>query len=180
MKKTILFLCTAVLLASCGDDSVRPCPFKHIEKLDIDNGIINYHTYMEGDAHSGKKFSRAAAGEPSFGFGYIYQLPDTLKGETVIVDIDSWVRTGDLANNCEMIVSVKAGDSLLIWQGLGIKNAIKNANEWTNAKGFVLIPPTMTNLGQMTISVLAHNVDGKSFFDVDDCQISISQQASEE
>jgi hypothetical protein len=79
-----------------------------------------------------------------------------------------------------LIVSVKSGDSLLIWQGLGVKNAIKNANEWTNAKGFVLIPPTMTNLGQMTISVLAHNVDGKSFFDVDDCQISISQQASEE
>lgn len=178
MKKIFLALVAPVILMSCEGGEEHVNLFRHVEKLDIDHGVLGWNTYMEGDAHSGNLFSRTGPGA-NFGFGYNYVLPDSLKGETVVVDVNAWVRSGDLSNNCELIISAAGRDSLLLWQGLGIRNAIKNANEWTNVKGTAILPAHMTYLNPFIVKVMAHNIDAKSYLDVDDCEIVISQEGGE-
>jgi hypothetical protein len=167
-----------LLFTSCEEDEQAPPLYKHALNFDIDHGVINPQSYIEvADAHSGKKISRADVGT-NFGFGYSMSLPDSLTGRTVIIDVDGWVRTGDLSNGCELIVSANSRDSLMLWMGCGAKQLMKAPNEWTNVKHTVILNPNLTSKPDLIISILAHNVDAKSFFDVDDLKITFSEQGS--
>lgn len=173
MKNKILLLSmiTSFFFISCQEEE-EPALFKQTQIFDIDNGVFNTNTYVEGpDAHSGKRFSRADVGN-NYGFFYSYILPDSLIGKNVAVDLNVWVRTGDLSNGCEFVVSASSKDSIILWQGSGVKNAIKAANEWTNVNTTVIISSELTAKPNFKITLLAHNGDAKSFFDVDDLKVT--------
>jgi len=177
-QKLFIFLTLAFLgFASCEqEEELLSQNFSLTQVFDMDNGITNTTSYKEGnDAHSGKWFSRTDSAI-NFGFGYSYILPDSLMGRALDLSVEGWVRTGDVKNNCELVISVSTQDSLYIWVGCGVKNAIKNANQWTLVSNNFRIGQEITSKPNLKITVLAHNVDAKSFFDVDDVKLSIKEE----
>lgn len=177
LKKLAFFVIISFGLFSCMEES-EPRLFRQTQIFDIDNGVFNTNSYIEsGDAHSGKKISRADSGS-NFGFGYSTFLPDSLVGKELAVDVDLWVRTGDLTNTCEFIVSANSNDSMLVWQGCGVKNSIKAPGEWSNVIYTVNFPSSLTSMPNFKISLLAHNIDAKSYFDIDDLKFTIYEKTS--
>lgn len=179
MKKLLTLAIISLFLIGCEDEEAVQSKFKHTQNLDFDHGLLNYQSYRDGDdAHSGRIFSRADSAV-NFGFWYSYIIPDSLIGKNIFVDMDAWVRTGNISNFCEIIVSVRSNDSLMLWQGCGVRDIIKAPNEWANVKGLVSIPSSMTSKNNLCISILAHNIDAKSYFDVDDARIVFFEQGAE-
>lgn len=177
MKLTQLFIpvISALILTACQEEP-EPLSFTQTQLFDIDHGVFNTNTYIDGpDAHSGKKFSRADIGN-NYGFGYNYVLPDSLIGKDIAMDIDVWVRTGDITNGCEFVVSASSKDSIILWQGCGAPNAIKAANQWSNVISTVDIPSSLTSKPDFKITLLAHNGVAKSFFDVDDLKFTVYEK----
>jgi hypothetical protein len=181
MKKialTILSLLTlGLIIISCEGGEIKKETFKHKETIDMDHGLFNYNSIIEGDAHSGKKFSRANAGN-NFSLGYSYQLPDSLKGKSIAVNVTGWVRTGDLTNTCDIAVTATSNDSILLWTGCNIKEFIKNANEWTQISRSITFTPDITSKGNVYFNVMGHNIDAKSFFDMDDLNVEYVEVVS--
>lgn len=178
MKNLFVLLATIMFLISC-EEEVSPPKYKYIQNLDLDHGLLNYQSYINGDdAHSGRFFSRADSAI-NFGFFYSYIIPDSLIGKNLFVNVDAWVRNGDLSNQCEFIVSAKSKDSLLLWQSCDVRQTIKAANEWVNIKKIVSLPSSMTSLPNFRVDLLAHNIDAKSYFDVDDVNITFFEQGAE-
>lgn len=178
MKNLLYLIITTLFLTSC-EDEIAPPLYKYSQNLDFDHGLLNYPSYREGvDAHSGKIFSRADSAV-NFGFGYSYNLPDSLIGKNLFIQMDSWVRTGDISNYCELVISARSGDSLMLWQGSGVRELIRSPNEWTNIKALVSLPGTMTSKKNFCVVILAHNIDAKSYFDVDDVNITFFEQGAE-
>ncbi len=176
MKHIFISFALVALLTSCVQQDENVQTFSYPLSFDFDNGVTNTSSYVfRDDAHSGRVISRADSGV-NFGFSYIYAVPDSLIGRNLTLDIDAWVRTGDLNNNCELIVSAYTGDSLLLWQGCGVKSFLKAPNQWTNIRSSVGISPALTGNAGVKIKVLAHNVDAKSFFDVDDLNINLREE----
>lgn len=176
MKQLFTLLSLILLLASCVQQDETSATFSYQLSFDFDNGVTNTGSYVfRNDAHSGKAISRADSGV-NFGFSYVYLIPDSLIGSNLTLDVDAWVRTGDLNNNCELIVSAFTGDSLLLWQGCGVKSFIKAPNEWTNINSSIKITPLITGNPGVKIKVLAHNVDAKSYFDIDDLKINLREE----
>ncbi len=170
--KNIVILAFVVLGFVACEEEEEPATFSQTQIFDIDNGVFNTNTYIEvADAHSGKKISRADVGN-NYGFGYSYVLPDSLIGKDIAVNIDGWVRSGDLSSNCEFVVSASSKDSILLWQGCGVKNIMKAVNQWSNLNTVIIIPSTLTTKPNIKITLLAHNIDAKSFFDVDDLKVT--------
>lgn len=181
MKKSVIYFGIIVLfvslLSSCSEEAPRQ-KFKHVETIDLDRSFINLQTIIEGDAHTGKKFSRADVGN-NFGLGYSYLIPDTLKGKDLLVTINAWVRTGDLGNNCDVILSSTSNDSILLWTGCSIKDFLRNPNEWTTITKSVVVPAAVTSKNNAYINVIGHNIDAKSFLDIDDLVIEYKEIESE-
>jgi hypothetical protein len=174
MKKVVLFFATVLgtltLMTSCDGGSASAA-FRQVETIDMDHGIFNYHSIIEGtDAHSGKKFARVDSGA-GFGLGYIYQIPDSLKGKVLTVNIDAWTRSGDLSNVCDIVVTCNSGDSTSFWTGCAINEFMKNPNEWSHVVRTLTIPASVTSLGNTNINVMMHNIDAKSYFDMDDLKV---------
>jgi hypothetical protein len=174
---TLLALFTVLFIASsCGDDEVPANKFMYPINLDFDHGLANYNSYRVGDnAHSGKVYSRADSAV-GFGFYYSYILPDSMVGKNIMLDLEAWVRTGDLSNYCDLIASARGNDSVVLWLGCGARQAIKAANEWTFVKTNALLPSTMTSKNNFIVEIMAHNIDAKSYFDVDDVKIKFTEQ----
>lgn len=174
--KSILSLSVLSIFFIACQEEPEPLSFSQTQVFDIDHGVFNTNTFIEGpDAHSGKMFSRANAGN-NFGFGYSYILPDSMAGKDVAVDIDVWVRTGDVANGCEFVVSASSKDSIVLWVGCGVPKVIKTANQWSNVISTVDIPSSLTSKPDFKITLLAHNGMAKSFFDVDDLKFTIYEK----
>lgn len=170
-------VCLGFCLVSC--DNAPQATFKHVETLDWDHGIINPNMIVSGNAHSGNKFGRADTGQ-TFGPGYSYKIPDSLIGHNINVKIDGWVRSNNLDNNYDLILSCSAGDSLMVWNGLGIKDVIKTPNEWVNFSKSFSLTTQNTNLPNTYISVIIHNIDAGSIVDLDDLIITYTEPAVEE
>src|ERR1043166_4519200 len=95
LKKITLFLLSAVVLMSCGDDEMKSPSFKHVAILNMDN-ILNPNTISASKtSYSGRNICHVDSGQ-GFGIGYILQLPDSLIGKTIGVSVNAWVRTGKL------------------------------------------------------------------------------------
>lgn len=177
-QKLFIFLALGFLgFSSCEqEEELLGENFSFTQVFDMDNGITNTLSYKEGaDAHSGKWFSRTDSAV-NFGFAYTYILPDSMMGRTVDLSAEGWVRTGDLSNNCELVVSVTTPDSVYIWVGCGVKNAIKNPNEWTYVNTNFRVGQEITSNPNLKFTILAHNVDAKSYFDVDDVKLCIKEE----
>ncbi len=178
IKSLIAIPFLAFALLSCQEEE-EPQLFSQAQIFDIDNGVFNTNSYIEaGDAHSGKKFSRADVGN-NFGFGYAYNIPDSLAGKELFVDVDAWVRTGDVSNGCELILSASTKDSIVLWTGCGAKKVIQAPNQWSNVVATIAIPANLTALPNFKITVLAHNAEAKSYFDVDDLKFTVYEKAQE-
>jgi len=83
---------------------------------------------------------------------------------------------GDLTNNADIIMSAFVGDSCKLWLGFGAKEFIKEPNKWTNVKGRFNLSPAITSAENLKITVMAHNIDAKSYFDVDDLKIMFTEE----
>lgn len=178
MKKLLALAIISFFLTNCEDEA-GPSKYKYVQNLDFDHGLLNYPSYRDGaDAHSGRIFSRADSAV-NFGFGYSYTIPDSLVGKNLFIDIDAWVRTGNIANFCELIVSARSGDSLMLWQGCGARETIKAPNEWANIKRLIALPSGMTSKKNFSVVILAHNIDAKSYFDVDDAKLTFFEQGAQ-
>lgn len=176
--KLLAILCLIFFVfSSCEqEEELLSQNFSYTQVFDMDNGVTNTTSYIEGNnAHSGKWFSRTDS-SVNFGFGYSYILPDSLMGRAVDLSVEGWVRTGDIKNNCELVISVSTPDSLYIWVGCDVKNAIKNPNEWTFVSNSFRVGPEITSKPNLKFTILAHNVDAKSYFDVDDVKLSIKEE----
>jgi hypothetical protein len=161
------------VLISCSEE-ISTQKYRHVETIDLDHGLFNLHTIIEGDAHSGKKFSRADVGN-NFGLGYSLALPDTLIGKSMAVNVSGWTRTGDLSNGCDLVLTVTSNDSILLWSGCMAKEVMKNPNEWSFVSKEFVLPTEMTSKNNVYINVMAHNVEAKSFFDVDDIKVEYKE-----
>ncbi len=168
-----VFILMSILIVSCSSEPVKE-KYRHVETIDFDKSFLNLNTLIEGDAHTGKKFSRADVGN-NFGFGYTYAIPDSLKGKDLVVSINAWVRTGDLGNNCDLVLSCTSSDSILLWTGCGIKESLKNPNEWTLISKTIPVNANLTAKNNFFINVLGHNIDAKSFFDIDDLVVEYKE-----
>src|SRR5574343_213113 len=172
LKQLFIPVISSLILTACQEEQ-EPKLFEQHLFFDIDNGVMNTNTYIEAnDAHSGKKYSRADVGN-NYGFGYTYFLPDSLVGKPVSVDINAWVRSGDLSNNCDLIFSASSNENSLLWVGIGSKNVLTSPNQWTNVTNTFNLGPEITSKPNLRIMVLSHNMDAKSYFDVDDIAVSI-------
>lgn len=174
MKKLSYILLIPVLFfISCGDDEVKPIPFSQVEVFDMDHGVFGTNSIIEGaDAHSGKKFSRADINN-TYGIGYTYALPDSLQNDTISVNINAWVRKGDLTNSGEIVVSVGNKDSVFLWLPCSAKDVISNVNQWSQLERVINLPLNVTSREGLFITVMSTNLDGKSFFDVDDLRFEV-------
>jgi hypothetical protein len=175
MKKSIIFfmavLGTVVLMTSC--DGPEPPAFRQVTAIDLEygHGLFNYQTVIEGtDAHSGKRFARLEPGT-NFGLGYAYLIPDSLKGKVLSVNITAWTRTGDLSNTCDLAVTCTSNDSITLWSGCNAKEFMKNPNEWSQVVRSIIVSREVTAKPNSYINVMMHNVDAKSYFDMDDLKI---------
>jgi hypothetical protein len=176
MKKKLFFIlpfAAMLVLNSCSEEEVQ-IPFRHVQEIDLDHGVLNYQTVVDGDAHTGKKFSRITPGN-NFGLGYSYALADSLKGKAIAVTVNAWVRSGDLANNVDLAVTATQGETVLQWSGCNMKEFIKNPNEWTKVSRTIVVPSETTSKGNIYLNVIAQNIDAKSFFDVDDLNIEFTE-----
>ncbi|MCD6066797.1 MAG: hypothetical protein K0S33_1623 [Bacteroidetes bacterium] len=174
MKKAGLLLLTLIggltLITGCGS-TPESAPFRQVENIDPDHWIYNYNTVIEGaDGHTGKKFSRADSAN-SFGIGYSYLIPDSMKGKAFSVTVDAWVRSGDLSHVCDIALTCTSNDSITLWTGCGAKEFLKNPNEWTQVIRTITVPADITSKNNTYINVISHNIDQRSFFDVDDMKI---------
>lgn len=171
--KSLLSICLVTAIFISCQDEPEPSLFKQQLSFDIDNGVMNTNTYIEAnDAHSGKKYSRADVGN-NYGFGYTYFLPDSLIGKLISVDVNAWVRTGDLSNKCDLIVSASSRDSVLLWLGTGSDKVMTAPNQWSNVSSVINLSPELTSKPNLRIMILSHNMDAKSYFDVDDINVTI-------
>lgn len=174
MKKilfNLLVISAPFFFVTCVNEEPKPETFSHYANFDFDRGLFNTQTIIEGnDAHSGTKYSRATTGN-NFGIGFSYSLPDSLKGKQVYVSVNAWTRTGDVANANDIILSLTKNDSILLWVNCNFREFLKNANEWTDCKRIISLPSNLTDLDNVFINVMAHNIDAKTYFDVDDLSI---------
>ncbi|HRD37550.1 MAG TPA: hypothetical protein PLC65_02860 [Bacteroidia bacterium] len=178
LKKNLVILSFLTLIgfSSCEHDESKTVSFAYQQNFDFDNGPFNYNTIIENpSAHSGNKICRVDSGF-NYGFGYSYFLPDSLFGKEIVVNLDAWVRSGDLTNNADIIMSAFVGDSCKLWLGFGAKEFIKEPNKWTNVKGRFNLSPAITSAENLKITVMAHNIDAKSYFDVDDLKIMFTEE----
>ncbi len=154
--------------SSCTDDEAQKVPFRHVEILDMDHGVFNVNTIIEGDApHSGKKFSHTDSAN-AYGIGYSYCIPDSLKGDTISLNISAWVRKGNLSDNGDIVVSVTNKDSILVWLGCNSKDFITTVNTWSQVERTFKLPIKTTSREGVYINVMSFNNTAKKNFDVDD------------
>ena len=174
MKKAVLFFMASVaalpFFTACEGAGESASGFRHIEIVDPDHGLMNSQTFIEGaDGHTGRRFSRADSINP-FGMGYSYLIPDSMIGKAITVSVDAWVRSGDLSHGCELVVSCVTKDSLTLWQVCGVRDFLKNPNEWTNVTKSIDIPANISK-SSTYINVLTHNAEPRSYIDIDDLKI---------
>lgn len=171
-KNLIALFALGVLMWSCGDDQVSVPRFRQSIQLDMDN-IANYNTVRPDPApHSGHSICHVDSGS-NFGVCYVFSIPDSLVGRQISVDMNAWIRTGNLQNNCDIICSVTQGDKIKQWTGLSNKK-LQAPNEWTSVSGSALVNDSLMK-PDTKISIIVQNTDAKSYMDVDDLNINFSE-----
>jgi hypothetical protein len=55
------------------------------------------------------------------------------------------------------------------------KEVMKNPNEWSFVSKEFVLPTEMTSKNNIYINVMAHNIEAKSFFDVDDIKVEYKE-----
>jgi hypothetical protein len=171
IKKITLLLAAGAFLVSCGDDEVKMPPFRYSQNLDMDN-IKNIMTIRESStAHSGRNVCHVDSGS-NYGIIYTYPVPDSIVGKQLALDVDAWVRTGNVENNCEIVCSVACGDSVTYWGAIQTNEYIKTPNEWTNISKTIVIPKNSTSKPNSSISIITLNRAAKSYLEIDDLKIN--------
>lgn len=175
--KIYLFFSVTLVIAlfmGCGDDDVKPAPYKYSMNLNMDNYNNMLNVVESPNAHSGKKICHLDSGQ-NYGFFYTLNIPDSLIGKEFSVSVDSWVRSGKKDNKCGIICSVtSAKDSILVWESLEASTVIAQPNEWANLSGKIIIPPTAMMFGAK-INVMCFNSQAASYFDVDDLNVTYAE-----
>ena len=83
------------------------------------------------------------------------------------------MRSGDVTNHNDIIVSLTKRDSILFWGECVAKEFIKDPDRWCEVERTICLPINLTSKGDVFINIMAHNADAKSYFDVDDLKIEI-------
>lgn len=157
-----------VLLYSCSDEEAVKVSFRHVEVMDMDHGVFNTASIIEGDApHSGKKFSHTDSLN-AYGIGYTYVIPDSLRNDTITLNVNAWVRKGDLNDNGDIVVSLTNKDSILLWLGCDAKNVVTAINTWSQIDKTFKLPINITSREGVYLNVMSFNNGAKKNFDVDD------------
>lgn len=171
--KLLIAASLLVLLYSCSDEESVKIPFRHVEVMDMDHGVFNVNTIIEGDnPHSGKKFSRTDSLN-AYGIGYTYMIPDSLRNDTITLNVNAWVRKGDLNDNGDIVVSVSNKDSILVWLGCDAKSAVSSVNTWSQIDRSFRLPINVTSRENIFITIMSFNNAAHKNFDVDDLVIEV-------
>jgi hypothetical protein len=166
--KLLIPIALLVGITSCSDEESEKIPFRHVEILDMDHGVFNVNTIIEGnDAHSGWKYSHTDSIN-IYGIGYTYSIPDSLRQDTLTLNVKAWVRKGDLNDNGDIVVSISNKDSVLLWTGCNAKEFVSAPNVWSQVDRTFNLPINLTSREDVYINIMSFNSGSRKAFDVDD------------
>lgn len=166
-------LVIAVTTVSCDDEPVVIEKKNYIEtKIITVEDTTEKFTRIEGDAHSGKGFSRADSVN-RYGTGITYNIHDSLIGKDLRLNINMWARSGNPGNHV-FAVALHEGDNIKHWAQIDLKNHIAELNKWTNVIDSLSIPGTAISNKGMVLKIYSLNPDGISNLDTDDIEIKFN------
>ncbi|MBA4239245.1 MAG: hypothetical protein C0448_00860 [Sphingobacteriaceae bacterium] len=168
--KIVFVVWVTQLLVSC--DRPRNERITFLEKVHIDLESPSGANRTEGDAHSGKFFSRADSTN-IYGVGMIYNIPDSLIAKTIRVKFNAWVRIGDITSDKKYAFSLEDGKGTCMeWVQIDFRDYIEEPNEWVNVIDSVLFPAVFIEMPGMIIKTYSYNSSAKSTLDCDDVELS--------
>ncbi len=170
LVKTAFIFLFIILFVACGffENEKETLLEKKLFDLESTDGAKR----IEGDAHSGKYFSRADSVDV-YGVGTIYTIPDSLINKTIRVKFNGWVRLGDYKSDKKYAFSLEDGkNTIMEWVQLDFRDYIDEPNEWVHVEDDVLFPAVFIEKPGMIIKTYSYNSSGKSTLDCDDVELS--------
>lgn len=173
MNKYILAFLLS-LISFTGFSQTGPIQiFNNLELTDTVQPWINRNTIREGDAFSGRNFSRTDA-ENLFGLGWKGPVPSPFYSKNISLKITSMVRMGEGNGKVSMVISVMKADSVIFWVNKAFQNRIHTKEEWIGISDEIELPSNLTSAGR-TLLVYLWNEEGSVVCDLDDMELRFSE-----
>jgi hypothetical protein len=125
---------------------------------------------IEGNAHSGKRFSRIN-NQHSLGLSYSSELPNFIKTKNFALEVEFYYRMQGITSKAIITVSLELKDSLIFQQSVPVASD-SAVNRWAIFRYRSLFPG---NLPPNSVLSVTLKQNGKSAIDVDDYKISFNR-----
>lgn len=167
---TIVILCFFVFSGCCPFDK-EYCVQNF--SIDMENGLTNQGTRIEGNAHSGKFYSRID-GNNQFGSGLSISLPDSLVTKRAKLIFSVWIRSNVLQTKGSMALSITKGITPVSWNIFMTAGAISEPNQWTLFRDSIELPKRINGCTYNKIALFSFiEKNAPEKFDIDDLNITI-------
>lgn len=173
--KTLPVVAFSLAIVSCEPNApVEKTTFLETKTITLEDTLSN-GLKIEGDAHSGKYFSRTDSAS-IYGCGTIFNIPDSLLQYDIKIKFNGWVRIGDLSKDKKFAFSLEGSDGKsIVWEQIDFKKRITETNKWINVIDSVLIPGNMITKSNLIIKTFSYNPDGHSTLDCDDIELTFNK-----
>jgi hypothetical protein len=128
---------------------------------------------MSANPHSGNALCRLDT-KMSFGPGFSYAIPNEFQKKELRIIIKGWIRSNRVFSTASVIVSTTEGADVLSWQGVPLRNYVKDLNQWNYFHDSLIVAAGFNNRNYNTISVYAYLGEGEGeVLDFDDFEITV-------
>jgi hypothetical protein len=176
MKRIVIVLTAIIFLYSCGNHKKKsgPLDFSNDFEGQIGWTDIPHGTLMFGNAHSGKVLSKTTP-ENQYSFGFHRFLKDLSTKRIKKAEISVWVNLSSANSTGSLVLAIDSAGTGLFWKGIPTKDFTTTPDKWTEMKGSILIPETVSRNGELKVYFWN---SGKDPILVDDIDVSLKEASN--
>jgi len=156
MKRIVIVLTAIIFLYSCGNHKKKsgPLDFSNDFEGQIGWTDIPHGTLMFGNAHSVKDLSTKRIKK---------------------AEISVWVNLSSANSTGSLVLAIDSAGTGLFWKGIPTKDFTTTPDKWTEMKGSILIPETVSRNGELKVYFWN---SGKDPILVDDIDVSLKEASN--
>jgi hypothetical protein len=166
MKKILYLLIIPIIISSCEND-------KNVYVNDFDQlADWGYSSPMlkSGGAHSGIYYCGLDSND-NYSLTFSKSLKNLEVSNLTSIKISAWVRAKSIPSKAVLVVTIDSATGPVKYMGIGLKDAVFNANEWTEIKETFSDIPSGLNLDNK-LKIYLNNA-GKEQIDIDDVRFEL-------
>jgi len=176
MKKAAIVLSAIFFLYSCSGKSKKTGPLDFSNDFEGQIGWVDipHGTLMFGDAHSGKVLAKTTP-ENQYSFGFHRALKDLSSKRIKKAEISAWINLSSANSAGSLVLAIDSANTGLFWKGIASKDFTTTPGKWTEMKGSILIPSTVSRNGELKVYFWN---SGKDPILVDDIDVSLKEASN--